>query len=451
MGKKSAPKAPPAPDYAGLAQQQGQANLDAMRTNAEVTNTNQVTPYGNQMFTKDPNSDQWTSTISLSPEQKALYDNMVSGQLDLGSTANGMLGRVGDAVSQPFDTSGLPDRVGSLNTPQYSMYGNAQALPNSNLSLQDFSGTANLQGYSADPNAPVSSLDFSSAGKASTMEDFQNQAKEVQDSIYRQQTAQLDPQYQQEENALRTRLLNSGVTEGSEAYNNAMNSFGRQRTAAYGDARDRAIQGAVSTQSTMNQNALAARAQMLSQILNGGQFANSAAQQTFQNRNALTGLNNDNAMSLYQQQMANTGMNNQNAIDRAQFANTTAQQNFQNQNNVTGMNNSLYGQQFNDALTAGNFQNQARGSAMDEQAYLRAQPLNEYNSLMTGAQVTNPSFRQTGQVAPVSAAPVFAAGQAQAQNAMDLYNAQMASRNSAISGLTGLLGTGMHLIPGFGG
>lgn len=50
MGKKS-PKPPPAPDYAAAAQAQGQANLDAARLTARISNPNVVTPYGSQTVT----------------------------------------------------------------------------------------------------------------------------------------------------------------------------------------------------------------------------------------------------------------------------------------------------------------------------------------------------------------------------------------------------------------
>ena len=50
MGKKS-PKPPPAPDYAAAAQQQGQANLDAARLTARISNPNVSTPYGGQRVT----------------------------------------------------------------------------------------------------------------------------------------------------------------------------------------------------------------------------------------------------------------------------------------------------------------------------------------------------------------------------------------------------------------
>lgn len=50
MGKSS-PKPPPAPDYAAAAQAQGQANLDAARLTARISNPNVSTPYGGQRVT----------------------------------------------------------------------------------------------------------------------------------------------------------------------------------------------------------------------------------------------------------------------------------------------------------------------------------------------------------------------------------------------------------------
>ena len=50
MGKKS-PAPPPAPDYAAAAQQQGQANLEAARLTARLSNPNISTPLGGQRVT----------------------------------------------------------------------------------------------------------------------------------------------------------------------------------------------------------------------------------------------------------------------------------------------------------------------------------------------------------------------------------------------------------------
>ena len=50
MGKKT-PAPPPAPDYAGAAQQQGIANLEAARLTARLSNPNVITPLGGQRVT----------------------------------------------------------------------------------------------------------------------------------------------------------------------------------------------------------------------------------------------------------------------------------------------------------------------------------------------------------------------------------------------------------------
>jgi hypothetical protein len=50
MGKKS-PAPPPAPDYSAAAREQGQANLEAARLTARISNPNVYTPYGSQTVT----------------------------------------------------------------------------------------------------------------------------------------------------------------------------------------------------------------------------------------------------------------------------------------------------------------------------------------------------------------------------------------------------------------
>lgn len=358
MGKKSQPAAPAPVDYAGAAKAQGQANVDATRIGAELNNTNQITPYGNQTFAKNPKSDQWTSTISLSPEQQNLYDMQVQGQQQLGRTALGGLGRVQDSFAQPIDTSGIPGRVNNLN---YDLY----------------SGQPNVQG----------DVDFSGLGKVPGASDFAQQGQDVRDALYRQSTSTLDPQFAQEQERLGSELANKGVNQGTEAYDTAMNNFARQRQGAYGDARDRSIAASGAEQSRLNSDALSSRAQMLSQILSGGAFHNDADQQRQQ----------------------------------------------EEMNGLTFNNNAK--------LTGANFQNAQRGAGLDEAAYLRSLPLNEYNALATGAQVTNPNFRGTAATQGPNAAPVFAAAQQGGADALSLYNAQMDAANSSQNGLLGTIGT----------
>lgn len=358
MGKKSTPKAPAAPDYAAAAIAQGTANTDAARVGAELANTNQVTPYGSQTFAKNPGSDQWTSTVSLSPDQQRLYDLNSQGDQQLAQMANSQLGRINSAVSQPFDTSGAPDRVSSVGGTDYSLYG----------------GAAPTYGKYT--------------GQSMDMPDYGTQAKEVEDSLYRSSTARLDPQFAQAENAERTRLINAGVAEGSEAFTNAMGTFNQNKNAAYGDARDRAIQGRGQEQSRLNNDFYTGNAQKFGQDI--------------------TALNTNNSASGQQ---------------------------FDDQLKALGFNNQAEAQTFADRIAGGNFQNTQRGAAIDEAAYMRNEPLNLYSALASGSQVTQPQFRGTGQAQGPAAAPTFAATQASDQRAIDLYNAQLASSGSAQGGL----------------
>lgn len=418
MGKKSTPKAPAAPDYAAAAAAQGTANQDAARQGAELTNTNQVTPYGSQTFTKDPKSDQWTSTVSLSPDQQQIYDTQTQGDIRLGNMANQQLGRIDDSFSQPFDTSGAPSRVNSVDPANYSTYGGADP------SYAKFDGSApNYQSFANSPEYQK----FTS--QIQDLPDYGKQAQEVEDSLYGSATKKLDPQYAQQEEALRSRLINSGYDPSSEAYHNEMDRFANQKQADYGDARDRAIQGRGAEQSRLNNDFYTGNAQKFGQELQSAGFNNDIYSRNF-NENAQANQSNNALQS--------QGMSDQ--LAKLGFNNSTDAATLSDRLKTLGFNNSAASQGFNDRIAGGNFQNTNRGAAIDEAAYLRNEPLNAYNALNSGSQVTQPQFRGTGQAQGPAATPTFAATQAQDQRAIDLYNAQLASSGSAQGGLMGMLG-----------
>ncbi|RKH08994.1 tail fiber domain-containing protein [Corallococcus sp. CA047B] len=81
------------------------------------------------------------------------------------------------------------------------------------------------------------------------------------DAAYGQASSRLDPQWQQREDAMRTRLLNQGLTEGSEAYNQQMGTLGRERNDAYTSAMNSAIgQGTSAGDSVFRNNLSGAQA-----------------------------------------------------------------------------------------------------------------------------------------------------------------------------------------------
>lgn len=238
-----------------------------------------------------------------------------------------------------------------------------------------------LNMYSGDPNT-ASQLDASGVPKLNT--DWGDQAKQAQDAAYAQQTSMLDPQYKQQEEATRARLAASGATEGSEGFTNAMTALNNQKATDYGNARNAAIGIGNNEQATLAGESLAGNNQLYGQALNTGGFNNSAKQTNYGNAASASALNN-----------------------------ATAQNQF-------GMNTS-----------AANFQNTARGQQLTEAEALRELPLNEYNALTTGNQVTQPNFNVgTAQVNSPQAGNYQAAAQQAGANAMDVYNQGVATNNS---------------------
>ncbi len=175
MGKKSGGSPPPAPDPAATAAAQGQMNKETAIANAELGMINQNTPYGKLTYTQRGTSaagtPQYESNVELSPEQQQLLS--LSQQGDLGTAQLGLdqLGRIGNAVSTPFSYAGLPS------------YGEA------------------------DQNAA------SSKAEEALM-------------------SRLNPQFARDEEATRTRLINQGIGQGSQAYQREMESLNQAKTDA---------------------------------------------------------------------------------------------------------------------------------------------------------------------------------------------------------------------------
>ena len=197
------PSAPPAPNYAAAANATAQGNAKAAIQNQYGNMVNQVTPQGSVIYTpqyldksgnvitnpkdiSDPNLlRRWTQQVTLSPEQQAMYDKNTKTNTALGNIASQGVGYVGDALNHPLDFSGNQE----LYTPGQ----------------------------------------------------IQQQAS---DAAYKNASQYLDPQFEQSQSNLANQLANQGITQGSEAYNRAIDNFGRQKQQAYESARNQAyLQG----------------------------------------------------------------------------------------------------------------------------------------------------------------------------------------------------------------
>ena len=124
--------------------------------------------------------------------------------------------------------------------------------------------------------------------------------KSMEDAYYQKGASRLDPQYQQRQQGLESQLSAMGLTRGSEAWTNEMDRMGRDRNDAY---------SGLTRESILNSGAEAQRAQGMD--VASGNFANSAAQQDFTNRqSSIDAFNRAQAQGFNQNQAA------------AQFGNT---------------------------------------------------------------------------------------------------------------------------------
>lgn len=160
---------PPAPDYVAAANATAAGNLDAARYSTKANRINQVNPYGTLTYQQDGSDpDRWTQTQTLSPTAQDTVDRQIGLSNDYAQIAQ----------------TGLERARGTLENPQLDI--------------------------SALPERPI------------------NVGQTAQDAIL----SRLNPQFNQQEEAMRARLANQGITLGSEAYGRETDQLGRQRNDA---------------------------------------------------------------------------------------------------------------------------------------------------------------------------------------------------------------------------
>jgi len=91
--------------------------------------------------------------------------------------------------------------------------------------------------------------------------------QEAISSAYNQAASRLDPAFQQREGALRTRLLNQGLQEGSKAYQQAMGQLGQERNDAYTSALNMAVGQGTAAGDSVFRNNMASRQQAIEELL----------------------------------------------------------------------------------------------------------------------------------------------------------------------------------------
>jgi hypothetical protein len=178
------------PDVVGAAREQGE---QARRLNAEQTSANrpdQYNPWGSTRWQQSsvvnpatglPEA-RWTQTESLAEPLQQSLDSQMRISAGRAGMAEGSMARAWGDYQNPMDF----DQFGAV------------------------------QQFNYDPT---------------------QQRQAAEDAAYKRQTSRLDPQMESQERALTTRLNNQGLAPGDQAYDSAMQSFGRTRNDAYEQAR----------------------------------------------------------------------------------------------------------------------------------------------------------------------------------------------------------------------
>lgn len=175
--KKGGGSPPPAPDPTATANAQTASNIATANANADVNRVNQYGPDGSVTYSlagmnyiNGQPVPTWAQTTTLSPQEQELYNLSRQGQGIYGQAAVDELGRASGTLSQPFNPSIMQPQTNFNN-------------------VRDQSIAAGLE--------------------------------------------RIQPQLKMQREDLNSQLLNEGITQGSEAWNNAQRQFGNQVNDAY--------------------------------------------------------------------------------------------------------------------------------------------------------------------------------------------------------------------------
>lgn len=163
----------PSPDgFTQAATNQAAAGQAGVNAQTVANRANQNNPFGSSSWSQDPNTGQWTNNVSLAGAQGDALTAQQNLQAGRSNAANGLLGQATSNLSNPLDTSGF-SQLYSFGAP----------------------GQTNQQ---------------------------------AQDAVM----GQLQPQLDQRRKAAEAQLANQGITQGSEAWQNAQDQLGRDENNA---------------------------------------------------------------------------------------------------------------------------------------------------------------------------------------------------------------------------
>lgn len=241
MGKSS----PDPPDYAGAAEAQAQSSREVTEQQTWANRPTLNTPFGQQTWevtpTWDPSTGQyinsWTQNTNLTPEAQRALDSQMDVQQGRSDLALNHMGRVEEEYGQPMDWS----------------------------KFQRMSGPLKDQGVQRN---------ISSAGLP-TLNSADRYREDAENAIYGKFADRMNPQFERDQDRMRTQLYNTGLREGDEAYDQAMEDLNQQQ----GDQRQQAMY-----QSIIGGGQEASRALEMDSATRGQLFGERQQQGTFYNQ-----------------------------------------------------------------------------------------------------------------------------------------------------------------------
>lgn len=226
----SSPQPPPPVDFGAVGRQQQTANVEAARLGARLARPDVVTPYSTTTF-RETAPDQYLATQTL--EQP--YEGLRAGEAGIqGQIQRMAAGRLGQVPMGALDVSGFQPE------PTRFDYGTVGAQPTYDTSAASYQ----LPSY---------------AGLDAYTTDATNQ-------FFNRAVARLNPEFDRAETRLRTQLINSGIPEGSDAYNEEFRLFRQGKDDALSDLASQSIFQGQTLQSNILGNILTGRGQQLGEL-----------------------------------------------------------------------------------------------------------------------------------------------------------------------------------------
>ena len=167
---------PPAPDYRGAAEAQSAASKEIATQKTWADRPNQYTPWGSTTWSASPSVDPatgqsittWNQFQNLNPTSQAALDKQLGLMNYRTDLASQFAGRVGQDFGKPFDWTNLPEMA-----------------------------------------------------RGPGVQDYGAQRQRIEEGLY----AKMAPVHQGQEEQLRTRLANQGLTPGSEAFESELRNM----------------------------------------------------------------------------------------------------------------------------------------------------------------------------------------------------------------------------------